>query len=184
MSDSTPHMDAGTERLLEESLGRQQQSLDRRERIGNRFFAGAFLVAAVLLAVVADADRALSPLAALAFVLALAAVARVELWGDAGYGAPIQIVFVPMLLLLPTPLVPLLVAAGLVLAKASRALGGRAALGRSGVAVADAWFSVGPAIVAVKVAATVRRHLRGIWGSPSVRVTRFLLLKSVRRKAE
>src|SRR5688500_9181176 len=115
MSDSNTHMDAGTERLLEESLERQQQKHDRRERIGARLFAGGFVVAAVLLAVVADARRALSPLVAVSCVLALAAVARIELWGDAGYGAPIQIVFVPMLLLLPTPFVPLLVATALVL---------------------------------------------------------------------
>jgi HD-GYP domain-containing protein (c-di-GMP phosphodiesterase class II) len=161
MSDSTTHMDAGTERLLGESLERQQQQLDRRERIGARLFAGGFVVVAVLLAVVADGDRGFSPLAAIAFVLALAAVARVELWGDAGYGAPIQIVFVPMLLLLPTPLVPLLVAAALVLSRASGALGGRSALGRSPLAMADAWFSLGPAVVLVALDA--QRPALDLW---------------------
>ena len=42
-----------------------------------------------------------------------AVVARVEVWGGTGYAVPTQIVFVPMLLLLPTPLVPLLVAAAI-----------------------------------------------------------------------
>jgi HD-GYP domain-containing protein (c-di-GMP phosphodiesterase class II) len=149
MSDSTTHMDAGTERVLEESLERQQQKLDRRERIGNFFFAGGFLVAAVVLAVTADAERELSPLLAATFVLAFAAVARVELWAGSGCFVPTQIVFVPMLLLLPTPYVPLLVAAAQVLHKASEGLRGRIALGRSGLAVADAWFSVGPALVLV-----------------------------------
>ena len=32
MSDSTPHMNAGAERLLEESLERQGRTLDRRAR--------------------------------------------------------------------------------------------------------------------------------------------------------
>jgi HD-GYP domain-containing protein (c-di-GMP phosphodiesterase class II) len=149
MSDSTPHMDAGTERLLEESLERQQRKLDRRERVGNRFFAGSFVAVAVLLAVLADAERELSPLLAAAFVVAFALVARVELWAGAGMFTPTQIVVVPMLLLLPTPYVPLLVAAGQVLHKASQGLRGRIELSRSGLAVADAWFSVGPAVALV-----------------------------------
>ena len=111
MSDLTPHMDAGAERLLEESLERQTRALDRRERVGNLVIAGSFLASAVALALLADADRAFSPLLAAAFVVAFAAVARVELWGGSGTFLPTQIVFVPMLLLLPTPLVPQLVAA-------------------------------------------------------------------------
>ncbi len=153
MSDSTTHMDAGTERLLEESLERRRHTLDRRERIGNRFFAGGFVVAATLLAVVAEADRAFDPVVAAGFVLALAAMARVEVWGGAGNAVPTQIVFVPMLLLVPTPLVPLLVAVACVLAAASRAVRGGSALGRSGLAVADAWFSLGPATVLILLGA-------------------------------
>ena len=149
MSDSTTHMDAGTERLLEESLERRQLKLDRRERIGNRFFAGAFVVAAVSLAVLADADRDFSPWLAALFVLAFAAVARVELWAGSGSFVPTQIVFVPMLLLLPTPYVPLLVAGAQVLHKGAEGLRGRIELGRAGLAVADAWFSVAPAAVLV-----------------------------------
>src|SRR4051794_35741189 len=112
MSDQTTHLDAGTERLLEQSLERATHKLDRRERFGNRCFAGGFLVAAVALVELAPSERAFSPALALAFVLAFTAVARVELWGGAGSFVPTQIVFVPMLLLLPTSVVPLLVAAG------------------------------------------------------------------------
>ena len=153
MSDLKRQMDAGAERILEESLERQGQKLDRRERLGYRVSAGSFVVVAVLVAVLCHADREFSPWLALAFVLAQAAVARVELWGGSGYFAPTQLVFVPMLLLLPTPLVPLLVAAALVVARASRAAGGRAELSRSGLAVADAWFSVGPAVVLIALGA-------------------------------
>src|SRR5690349_2879276 len=147
MSDLTSTLDAGSQRLLEESLDRQRRNLDRREQVGNALSAAGFVVAAGLTAVLADADRALSPGVALAFVVALAVVARIELWGDAGYGAPLQLVFIPMLLLLPTPLVPLLVAAALVLARASEAFRGDVALGRSVLAMTDAWFSLGPVLV-------------------------------------
>ena len=153
MSDRTPHLDAGRERLLEETLERRHRVLDRRERLGNRLFAGGFLVAAVALAVLADAEREFSPLLAGAFVLAYAVVAGVEVWGDTGNAVPTQIVFVPMLLLLPTPYVPLLVAAALVLASAVQALRGESALGRSGLAVADAWFSLGPAVALIALGA-------------------------------
>jgi putative nucleotidyltransferase with HDIG domain len=149
MSDPNTHLDAGTERLLEESFERRAQKLDRRERLGNRFFAGGFLVAAIALVVLAPADRPFSPVHALAFVGALAAVARVELWGGSGYFVPTQIIVVPMLLLLPTPVVPLLVAAGLVLARCSRAIQEGNSLSRSVLAVTDAWFALGPACVLI-----------------------------------
>src|SRR4051794_2931005 len=103
MSDTSTHIDAGTERLLEQSLERRAHKLDRRERLGNRFFAGGFLVAATLLVELAPAARPFSPALALVFVLAFAVVARVEVWGGAANFVPTQIVLVPMLLLLPTP---------------------------------------------------------------------------------
>jgi hypothetical protein len=148
---SAPHtdMDAGTERLLEAALERRHRHLDRRERVGNRVFAGAFLAAAIALAALAEPARELSLPVAAVFVAALALVARVEFSVGTGYAVPTQIVFVPMLLLLPTPLVPLLVALALVLSSAGQALRGGAALGRSGLAVGDAWFSLGPAVVVV-----------------------------------
>jgi HD-GYP domain-containing protein (c-di-GMP phosphodiesterase class II) len=153
MSALHTNMDAGTERLIEESLERRHRSLDRRERIGNRLFAAGFLVAATALAVLAEPAREASVLVCVAFVAALAVAARIEFASGAGYAVPTQIVFVPMLLLLPTPLVPLLVAAALVLASAVRAAAGGAALKRSVLAVADAWFSVGPALVLVALGA-------------------------------
>jgi HD-GYP domain-containing protein (c-di-GMP phosphodiesterase class II) len=153
MSDLNTHMDAGTERLLEASLARRRQELDRRERVATIAFSVAFLIAAVGLALTADAERALSLPLALAFVAALAVVARVEFSLGNGYAVPTEIVFVPMLLLLPTPYVPLLVAAAFVLSSVTHALRGGAPLSRSALAVGDAWFSLGPAIVLVALGA-------------------------------
>src|SRR4051794_26209102 len=149
MSDSTPHMNAGTERLLEASLARRGQVLDRRERLANVGFSTGFLVSAGLLAALAAPARGLSVPLAVAFVAALALMARIEFSLGAVYAVPTQIVFVPMLLLLPTPYVPLLVAAAFVLSSVVHALRGGAALSRSALAVPDAWFSLGPALVLV-----------------------------------
>jgi putative nucleotidyltransferase with HDIG domain len=153
MSDLTPHMDAGAERLLEESLERQNRALDRREAVGTLLFAGAFLVVATLIAVSFEPDRPFSPGLAALMVGAYAVVGAVEVWGDTGYAVPTQIVFVPMLLLLPTPYVPLMVALATVLTAAGQALRGGTPLGRSALAVGDAWFSVGPALVLIALGA-------------------------------
>ena len=153
MSALNTHMDAGTARLLEESLARREQELDRRERRATVAFSAAFLLAAGALALAGEAERAFSLPLALAFVAALAVVARVEFSLGAVYAVPTQIVFVPMLLLLPTPLVPLLVAAAFVLGSVVHALRGGAALSRSALAVGDAWFSIGPAVVLIAAGA-------------------------------
>ena len=155
MSDLNIHMDAGTERLLEASLARRQQELDRRERVATIAFSLTFLLAAVVLATTAGAERALSIPLAVAFVAALAFVARVEFALGAVYAVPTQIVFVPMLLLLPTPLVPLLVATAFVLGSVLHSLRGGAPLSRSALAVGDAWFSLAPALVLVALGAQV-----------------------------
>jgi putative nucleotidyltransferase with HDIG domain len=70
-----------------------------------------------------------------------------------GVVMPTQVVFVPMLLLLPTPLVPLLVAAALVLSATAEAIRGRVAPARIPFGVADAWFAIGPAATLVLLGA-------------------------------
>src|SRR5436190_3131086 len=153
MSDLTAHMDAGMERLLEENLARRQRVLDRRERLANLAFSAGFLVVAGAFAAVAHMDDAMSVPLAVAFVAALAVVARVEFSLGSGYAVPTQIVFVPMLLLLPTPYVPLLVAMAFMSGSVVHSLRGGAPLSRSALALGDAWFSLGPAIVLVALGA-------------------------------
>ncbi len=148
-SAQTSHLDAGTERRLGEAFDRQTRAPDDRERLANRLFLGGFALAAVALAALAPAARDLDPVLAVALVVAYAVSSRVEFSVGAGYGAPTQLVFVPMLLLLPTPLVPLLVAAGRVLGAAMRAARGPVSLRRWVFATSDAWYSLGPALVLV-----------------------------------
>ena len=137
------------ERMLTESRERRQQGAASRARRTNAVFSVGFLAAAVALAALAPAERALDPLLAAILVVAYAVVTRVEFDGGAGTVVPTQIVLVPMLLLLPTPAVPLLVAAAIVLADAAHAAHARGTSQRALTALADAWFSVGPALVLV-----------------------------------
>jgi putative nucleotidyltransferase with HDIG domain len=140
-SDMGPEL----ERLLVETRERTRRGLARRERWTNAGFSAGFLIAAIGLALLAPAERSLVlPLAAL-LVIAYAAVARVEFSTGAGTVVPTQVVFVPLLLLAPTPFVPLLVACALVLTDAAAIAAPR----RAFAALADAWFAVPPALVLV-----------------------------------
>ena len=86
MSDLTTHMDAGAERLLEESLGRRQQRARppraARQPRCSRALPGRRGARSRCSPTPSARSRRCSPLP---FVAALAVVARVELWGGAGY---------------------------------------------------------------------------------------------------
>jgi putative nucleotidyltransferase with HDIG domain len=140
-------MDAGTQRRLADGFARVARAPDAREVVAHGVFAVGFLLAAGLLAVLAhpDADGSLAVAAGL--VVALAFAARVVFSSGATYTVPTQVVFVPMLLLLPTALVPLLVGLGLFLAAVVDGLRGESALGRAPLSIADAWYSLPAAAV-------------------------------------
>ena len=140
---------AGTQRLLTGGFSRRPERLLAREQIADGAFAAAFLIAAVVLAWLAPSDRAFSPGIAAALVVAYILVGRAQFYTGAGFAVPTQIVLVPMLLLLPTPTVPLLVAFALVLATLADSLRGSVARDRALLSVADAWHAVAPVLVLV-----------------------------------
>jgi HD-GYP domain-containing protein (c-di-GMP phosphodiesterase class II) len=149
MSAHNQYLDAATERRIEASQERRLRALDPRERQGLFVLTGAFLAAATALAVLATPARELSPLLALAFVVAYIAAARIEFSTGAGYTVPTQLVFVPMLLLLPTPLVPVAVLVALFTSSAVDVVRGHEAPGRALNSFADAMYAFGPAVVIV-----------------------------------
>jgi HD-GYP domain-containing protein (c-di-GMP phosphodiesterase class II) len=139
--------DAGTERRLREAIARRAGGPGAREVLRAAPFGIAFATAALALALLAPAERAFDPLLAGAFVVAYALAARVDFASGAGFATPTQLLVFPMLLLLPTPIVPMLVAVALVLA-ATTGSSRHGYRGRRAVlAVPDAWFAVGPAAV-------------------------------------
>jgi putative nucleotidyltransferase with HDIG domain len=162
------HIDAATERRIEHSLDQRTRALQARERRTEALFAAAFLAGDLALALLVHPARAFSlPLAA-AFVLAYAAVLRVEfVFGD-GASMPIQLVFVPMLLLLPTPLVPLLIAAGTLLRHLPDHVRGHRPAHRLLLRLADSGFALAPAVVLVALGAE-----RATWDSWPVYVAAF-----------
>jgi hypothetical protein len=109
---------------------------------------GALLLLAVAgIAFAFDSPRDLDPVAASVLVITLAIASRVRFAIGPGFTAPVQLVFVPMLLLLPPAAVPLAVVAGYLLAKLPDVIAGKTHPDRLITSVADAWFAVGPALV-------------------------------------
>ena len=90
-----------------------------------------------------------------------AIVSRIEFPIGAGYVVPSYLVLVPMLVLLPPGLVPLLVAAGLVLGALGQWAAGRGGPERLLFSIPDAWHAVGPALVLVAVRRRGRRRRAG-----------------------
>src|SRR3954465_14988622 len=139
----------GAQRLLEGAFTRRPERLLAREQVADGAFALGFLVCAVALASLAPAARHLDVGLAAALVAAYALVARAEFPTGASYAVPTQIVLVPMLLLLPTPTVPLLVALALVLSTCVDSVRGRVSRDRVLLSVADAWYVLPPALVLI-----------------------------------
>ena len=132
--------------LLEQRAPGIARRLSARERRVELTMALSFLVTAAGLLVAWPAYWR-DPPAALLLVVTYAMVARVRFQVGPGLVRPTELVFVPMLFLLPAPAVPLLVAAGCVLSALPEVLARRTHAERLLVAVADSWHAVGPAIV-------------------------------------
>jgi putative nucleotidyltransferase with HDIG domain len=122
--------------------------MNRRELAAQAVAGIPLLVAAGLLAatgVVGEVDTVDLAL----FVLAAAVVGNLEFETGAGYLVPTQLIFVPMLFVLPPAVVPLALVVALALADAPALLTRRLHPQRLFMAVGDAWFALGPALVFV-----------------------------------
>ena len=150
----TPDVDdvraaAPSERLLEDSWSARSRRPPRRELIAEGVAALLFLACAVPLAVTATGGHSSSPWLAALLVVLYAIVSRIEFPIGAGYVVPSYLVLVPMLVLLPPGLVPLLVAAGLMLGALGQWVAGHGRPERLLFSIPDAWHAVGPALVLI-----------------------------------
>src|SRR4051794_20517966 len=100
-----------------EGQTRALQPLKARERAGEIVTALSFLAAVAALLVTTEPSLRVGAPTAVVLILSFALISRVEFAVGTGYTAPAQLVFVPMLSLLPPALVPPAVALGFVLAK-------------------------------------------------------------------
>src|SRR4051812_45926499 len=136
-----------TDRLLEDSWTARSRRLPRRELLSETAAAVLFLLTAGGLLLLPGATSGFAPLVAAVLVCVYVVLASIEFPIGNGNVVPTQLVLVPMLVLLPPGTVPLLVAAGLLLAKLSDWLRRRGPLDHLLFSIPDGWHAVGPAAV-------------------------------------
>ena len=105
------------------------------------------LVAGLLAATSVDGD--VDTLDVVLFVLAAAVMGHLEFETGAGSLVPTQLLFVPMLFVLPPAIVPLVVVAALALSDVPDVLAGRLHPQRLVGVAGNAWFALGPAVIFV-----------------------------------
>ena len=139
--------DPEEQRVIEERRTRRLQRLARRELVSIGVLAGGFLVAAVSTALLLPSDRNPVLPAVVVLILAYAAAFRLDFEIGTGSAVPTELIFVPMLFVLPIGLVPLAVAAGTVLGSLHECLRGQLRLARVPVRIVNAWYSLGPVVI-------------------------------------
>jgi len=139
--------DPAHEVLIEDGRSRRVSRLAKREVWASIATGGAFLAAALPFAVLFDSARTLGPVTIAALVVAYALVYKVEFEIGSGLAIPTQLVFVPMLFLLPLGLVPVCVAAGMLLGDVMEVFEGKISFERVLVRLGNAWYAVGPVAV-------------------------------------
>ena len=154
ISTPAPDGDPVLQRLIVESRARLPERMRARERAVDLVAAGAFVVVAAVMAIAFEPSRALEPAIAVALVACYALASRVEFAMGSGWAVPTQLVFVPMLFLLPTATVPLFVAAALLVSRMPEYLRGSVHTERALIRVAEAWYAVWPALVLSLAGAT------------------------------
>lgn len=147
LSTTSPDSDPGLQQLIVDSRERLPERPPARERAVDMSAAVAFVAAAVAMAIAFEPSRSLDPWLAVTLVGSYAIASRVEFAMGSGWAVPTQLVFVPMLFLLPTATVPVLVAAALLLARLPEYLRRSVHLERAVIRIAEAWYAVWPALV-------------------------------------
>jgi putative nucleotidyltransferase with HDIG domain len=134
--------------LTEATRSRVAMPMGRRELAAFAIVGIPFLLIAVLLAVL-GVDGDIDWPDVVLFVVALAVMGHFEFEAGSGVLVPTQLIFVPMLFVLPPAVVPLVVVAALALTDLPEVLARRQHPQRLAAVAGDAWFALGPALVFV-----------------------------------
>ena len=135
------------EHLVEEARKRRPTRPSARDLWTSAVLGGGFVAVAVALAALLPSNREPSLFLVGLLVGAYALLSRVDFEVGTGSAVPTQLVFVPMLFLLPLPLVPLCVAGAYVLGAVPDYWGRRIHPARVLVLLGGSWFAIGPTVV-------------------------------------
>jgi hypothetical protein len=144
---STGALDPEVAELIQESRARPTRSLVGRERLATLGLGGAFLAVALGLALRVSSERSPGLAALVLLVGAYALASRASFEVRTGLVVPTQLVFVPMLFVLPLGLVPLCVAAGFLAGTAGEIVRGRLSVDRALLYLVSSTHSLGPVLV-------------------------------------
>jgi HD-GYP domain-containing protein (c-di-GMP phosphodiesterase class II) len=140
-------LDPAQQRVIEEQRARRLNGIAKRERLSIFVSAGAFLGVAAAMAAFVPTDRSPGLVAGLLLVAVYALAFELDFEIGTGLAVPTQLVLVPMLFVLPTGLVPLAVAAGVLAGSLTEWLRGSLHLERVFMRLVNCWHAVGPALV-------------------------------------
>jgi putative nucleotidyltransferase with HDIG domain len=145
VTSAATQVDPAVAELIEASRASRASRLGGRRLWTVAGLGGAFLVVALTMAALVPAGEAPAAGDVVTLVLAYALASRVAFEISSGWAVSTQLVLVPMLFVLPPGLVPLTVAAGLVLGRLvhDRRLDPE----RAFIHLVNSWHSVGPALV-------------------------------------
>jgi HD-GYP domain-containing protein (c-di-GMP phosphodiesterase class II) len=153
MESAAPASD--TQQLFARGRTRAQIRAEGRERAVEQWTAVAFLVVAAAMAVFLESPRALDLATLAVLVVSYVVACRAKFDIADGYTVPTELVLVPMLFLLPTPLVPLVVSLSWLLGRLIDYASGRTSVHRAFHVFGDCWHAIGPALVIVLAGAQV-----------------------------
>jgi HD-GYP domain-containing protein (c-di-GMP phosphodiesterase class II) len=135
------------EQLVGEARARRARSMDARERVVLGVAAALYVVAALLVAFLLPSEREADAALIAGLLASHAVVSRVRFEFGGGYVVPEQLVIVPMLLLVPLPYVPILIAAAGVVALIPDFIRGSWSTDRWLNPMADCWPYLAPVFV-------------------------------------
>jgi hypothetical protein len=137
--------------------GRERAGLPARgrERLAEGGVALAFVAVALAMALLLPSPRGLDGPTLAILIGAYVICSRAKFDIADGYTVPTELVLVPMLFLLPTPVVPLVVSFSYLLGRLFDYATGRTNIRRAFHAFGDCWHAVGPALVLVVAGAQV-----------------------------
>jgi HD-GYP domain-containing protein (c-di-GMP phosphodiesterase class II) len=151
---SAAEFDPVAEGLIEDGRARRSARLGSRELWAGVVTGGAFVAVTTALLVGYDSATAVAALLVPALIVAYALAYNVEFEVGPGLAVGTQLAFVPMLFLLPLELVPLCVAAGVMLGNVLELAEGKIRLERVLGRLGEASYSLGPVLVLAAAGAT------------------------------
>jgi len=143
------------EQLFARGRERAAMGARGRERVIEAVTAVGFLLVAVALPLVASSPRSLELPVLAVLVAAYVIACRAKFDIADGYTVPTELVLVPMLFALPTPIVPLVVSLSWALGRLIDYATGATNVQRAYLVFGDSWHAIGPALVLIPAGAQV-----------------------------